>query len=120
METVQKPLWVKQLNIAILKNQQLEFTQYYQLSVPSADGKTSLCDTLQHFSLVSENLSLPFMLSSSNTRHDIGQGIQALEEHSLIEVCWMFPLTKDKFRLRCKASIDSDYRTQIWNSNSDD
>ena len=88
--------------------------------MPSADGKTSLCDTLQHFSLVSENLSLPFMLSSSNTRHDIGQGIQALEEHSLIEVCWMFPLTKDKFRLRCKASIDSDYRTQIWNSNSDD
>lgn len=75
-----------------------------------------VCDTLRLSQLAfrtedeSGYLMLPKLVTCVNQRHDIGAALLQMEQNkqlaaNLVEVCWMFHLTREKYRLRCLPKI---------------
>ena len=50
----------------------------------------------------------PKIISCISSRHDVGKVILESSNNNnspSFEICWSFQITKEKFRIRCKAEI---------------
>lgn len=75
----------------------------------------SHCDTvkLSELAFRAEGYSylmFPKLVTCVNQRHDVGAALLKMQqtnqmEANLVEVCWMFHLTREKYRFRCKPKI---------------
>ncbi len=63
-------------------------------------------------------LKLPHLKAAIDKRSVLGGVCQSGEA----EICWMFPLTMEKFRLKVKVSVNEELssRTNFWKSLTDD
>ena len=121
--------------MSIARNKQLEYTQHFQIAVTDFKNQQTFCDTVKCMDfkdkLDDRYLTLPSLIGCQDKRHDICNGLFNLEGKHQVEVCWMFPITKDKYRLRCKVhaitketteASEQDKATlaEYWNKLSDD
>ena len=113
------PSWVRSIQKAINGNRQLEYNAYFQIALYDKENEHTICDTLKYVKFITNGaddlahqgevpddtpyLAKPKLLAYTDSRGVVGRIL--LGNKSPVELNWVFPLTKEKYRILCEVNI---------------
>lgn len=96
-------LWKKSLEKSILNNKQLEFHNYFYLSF--IKDKNPEIEMLKFRAFIDHpTYSNSFLVATLDSR---SKAVQSFKDNTnnLLEICWFFPLSREKYRIKTKLSL---------------
>ena len=110
-----KPAWQASLEKSVRDNLQLEFSRLFQVALFDEINSKTVCDTLKM-----AELQVGKVLAVIDARADVSQLLLAGKH--VVELNWLFQLTKEKYRLQCSVSQVTDQPTilRLWRQLQDD
>lgn len=94
-------LWRKSLNKALINNRQLEFYGYFYLSFMNQENpEIELVRFREFIDLPYNNLIISTFDKRNKTLHILKENI-----NRILEICWFFPLSREKFKIKVRISL---------------
>jgi len=100
-----QPSWIRSLQKSIMNNTQLEFWHYLEIAYVNVDEKAPECEMIKFRKLLLDEITnKSFLITTVDKRTKLYKN---LTQNPKIQLCWFFPLSREKFRLKCDCTLIS-------------
>ena len=99
MEYSATALWQKSLEKAQINNRQLDFWRNINIGYVSSSDRTPQCDIIKYRKTVEDGKCQMFLVSVLDARTQLYKDLLG---NDTVSLCWYFPLSKEKYRLKAR------------------